>query len=222
MFHKTVVKHGENGELRQLGKVCELACGYSGSVKALEAFGALENGMHKEDLQPLVNMWRTANSKIVRLWYDVDKAAKEAIKEKTIRKIHDLTFTYKGGMMYITLPSGRRLSYVKPQIGKNKFGSESIEYMGLNIAKQWSKLETFGGKLVENITQAISRDILCHAMFMLKDYRICAHVHDEIIAECPMETSVKEVCEKMATTPEWCKDLPLKADGYECKFYRKD
>ena len=197
-------------------------CGYGGSVGALKAFGALELGMKEDELQDLVDAWRMANSKIVRLWKDVEVAAKKAITEKEISKIRDLIFTCKGGMMYLTLPSGRHLSYVKPKIGVNRFGSESIEYMGMDITKHWGVIETFGGKLVENCVQAISRDILCHAMRQLKDYRICAHIHDEVIAECPMDTTVEEVCEKMATVPEWATGLPLKADGYECEFYKKD
>lgn len=222
MFHKPVVKHGENGELRQLGKVAELACSYGGSVGALKAFGALENGVKEEELQPIVDAWRTANSKIVRFWYDVERAAKDAIREKIIGKTHGLKFECCGGMMYITLPSGRNLSYVKPKIGINRFGGESIEYMGMDITKHWGRVETFAGKLVENCVQAISRDILCHAMNKLRSWHICAHVHDELIIECPKDTKVDDICKLMASVPEWAEGLPLKADGYECEFYRKD
>ena len=325
MFHKKVVKHGENGELRQLGKVAELACvaidnlvltdiglvpiqkvtkdmklwdseewvshdgviykgereviaydgltatpdhlvyeggelvpfgrlggqkitqmpvfdimnsgprhrftvsgrlvhncSYGGSVGALKAFGALENGVKEEELQPIVQAWRSANSKIVQLWKEVEQAAKLAIQKQIISKIHGLNFECRGGMMYITLPSGRMLSYVKPRIGFNRFGSESIEYMGMDITKHWGWVESFGGKIVENVTQAISRDILCHAMNQLRSYRICAHVHDEVIVECPMDTKVDEICKLMATVPSWAEGLPLRADGYECNFYRKD
>ena len=325
MFHKNVVKHGENGELRQLGKTAELACvavdslvltdaglvpiqkvtknmklwdgeewvshdgviykgkrevitydgltatpdhlvyqnselvpfgrlggqkitqmpvfdimnsgprhrftvsgrlvhncSYGGSVGALKAFGALENGVKEEELQPIVQAWRSANSKIVQLWKEVEQAAKLAIQKQIISKTHGLNFECRGGMMYITLPSGRMLSYVKPRIGLNRFGSESIEYMGMDITKHWGICETFSGKLVENITQAISRDILCHAMDELRSYRICAHVHDEVIIECPMDTKVDEICKLMATVPSWAEGLPLRADGYECNFYRKD
>ena len=325
MFHKNVVKHGENGELRQLGKTAELACvavdslvltdaglvpiqkvtknmklwdgeewvshdgviykgkrevitydgltatpdhlvynngefvpfsrfagqktaqmpvfdiinsgpghrftvsgrlvhncSYGGSVGALKAFGALENGVKEEELQPLVNAWRKANSKIVKLWYDVEQAAKDAIRDGTISKSHDLKFECRGGMMYITLPSGRRLSYVRPRIGQNRFGGESIEYMGMDITRHWGIVETFGGKMVENCVQAISRDILCHAMSQLRSYRICAHIHDEVVIECPMDTNADEICKLMATVPAWAEGLPLRADGYECEFYRKD
>ena len=355
MFHKPVVKHGENGELRQLGKLAELACSYGGSVGALKAFGAIENGVKEEELQPIVTAWREANSNIVSLWWDVEQAAKRAIRDKTISKSRDLIFSYQGGMMYISLPSGRRLSYVRPAIGSNRFGGESITYMGMDITKHWGKIETFGGKLVENCiakgtlvvtdrglipielvtqgmkvwdgqrfvshngtvykgvqetievsgvsmtpdhkilteqgwkecgksagrywadvdfpyerllgkkmrskkilihktalskpvydllnagsehrfavwngkramivsncVQAISRDILCHAMNQLRSYRICAHVHDEVIIECSRDTSVDKICALMATVPDWAEGLPLRADGYECDFYRKD
>ena len=197
-------------------------CSYGGSVGALKAFGALENGVKEEELQPIVDAWRTANSKIVRFWYDVERAAKNVIREKTISKTHGLKFECRGGMMYITLPSGRKLSYVKPRIGQNRFGGESIEYMGMDITKHWGICESFSGKLVENVTQSVSRDILCHAMNKLRSYSICAHVHDEIITECPKDTKVNEICKLMATVPDWAEGLPLRADGYECEFYRKD
>ena len=305
-------------------------CGYGGSVGALQAMGALEAGMKEEQLQPLVDMWRKANPHIVQLWYEIEKAAKTAIKEKTTAKTHGLVFTYRGGMLYITLPSGRNLSYVKPRLGENRFGGESITYMGNDFARHWSRIDTFGGKLVENClamgtlvitdkglipiervevnmrvwdgvewvkhegiinrgiqqvityegikatpdhkifiddrkvnvseltenhfpeqsyvydilnagfrhrysvwngeralivsncVQGISRDILCHAMEQLKEMRIVAHIHDEIIAECPMNTSVDEICQRMATVPSWASGLALRADGYECAFYRKD
>lgn len=222
MFHVPVEKHGVNGGLRQKGKQATLSCGYGGSVGALIAMGALDSGMKEEELQPLVNAWREANPNIVRLWWAVDRAVKTAVKERTTTNTHGLTFRYQGGMLYITLPSGRCLSYVKPRIGENRFGGESVTYMGTDFTKHWSRIETFGGKLVENIVQAISRDILCHAMKCLSQYRIVAHVHDEVIVEALPETTVEEVCSLMATVPPWASGLILRADGYQCDFYQKD
>lgn len=222
MFHCKVEKHGENGHLRQKGKQAELACGYGGSVGALKAFGALESGMKEEELKPLVDAWREANANIVGMWYAVDDAAKRCIKERVATSAHGIIFEYQSGMMFIILPSGRRLSYVKPRIGENQFGGESVTYMGLSVAKKWSRLETFGGKLVENIVQAISRDILAHAMRTLRYTDIVAHVHDEVIIECDRRVSVEAVCEQMSRTPPWAHGLLLRADGYECEFYRKD
>ena len=222
MFHVKVEKHGENAEYRQRGKQAELSCGYGGSVGALRAMGALEAGMKEEELQPLVEAWRKANPRIVKLWADVENAAKTAVKEKTTAKTHGLVFTYRGGMLYITLPSGRHLSYVKPRIGENRYGGEGLTYMGKDFTRHWARVETFGGKLAENLTQGISRDLLCHAMEQLRDMRIVAHIHDELLIETPMDTSVEEVCKKMATVPQWAEGLVLRADGYECKFYRKD
>lgn len=222
MFHCPVVKHGENGHLRQKGKQAELACGYGGSVGALKAFGALESGMKEEELRPLVDAWRTANPNIVDFWWAVDRAAKDCIKERTRKVTHGITFICQSGMMFIELPSGRRLAYAKPCIGENKFGGESITYMGLNTAKQWVRIESYGPKLVENITQAISRDILCYAMQTLRGMDIVAHVHDELIIECDECVSLSAVCEQMARTPAWAKGLLLRADGFACKFYQKD
>ena len=332
MFHVKVEKHGENAEYRQRGKQAELSCGYQGGVGALKAMGALEAGMKEDELQPLVEAWRNANPHIVQLWADVEEAAKTAVKEKTTVKTHGLEFTYRGGMLYITLPSGRKLSYVKPRIGENRYGGEGLTYMGNDFTRHWSRIETFGGKLVENClssgtlvitdkglvpiegvmrdmrvwdgqeyvshsgvvyqgfqavmtyegltatpdhkiyidgerkaslqelamkdraeekrhvydvlnagprhrfavwngeralivsncVQGISRDILCHAMEQLRDMRITAHIHDEVLIECPMNTSVEEVCEKMARVPSWASGLLLRADGYECEYYRKD
>ena len=222
MFHVPVEKHGVNGHLRQKGKIAELALGYGGSVGALTAMGALDMGLSEEELQPLVSAWRESNPNIVRLWWAVDKAVKTAVKEKTTTHTHGLEFRYQGGMLYILLPSGRHLSYVRPRIGENRFGSESVTYMGTDFTKHWSRIETFGGKCVENIVQAISRDILCHAMKSLRKHRIVAHVHDECIVECPPETTVEEICSLMATVPPWAEGLILRADGYECKFYQKD
>ena len=222
MFHCNVVKHGENGHLRQKGKQAELACGYGGSVGALKAFGALESGMKEEELKPLVDAWRAANPNIVDFWWAVDRAAKDCIKERSTKVTHGIRFIYRGSMMFIELPSGRRLSYVKPRIGENQFGGESITYMGLNLSKKWARIESYGPKLVENITQAISRDILCYAMRTLRTMEIVAHVHDEIIIECDEHISLSSVCEQMARTPPWAEGLLLHADGFECQFYQKD
>lgn len=222
MFHCNVVKHGENGHLRQKGKQAELACGYGGSVGALKAFGALESGMKEDELKPLVDAWRAANPHIVDFWWAVDRAAKDCIKERSKTVTHGIQFIYQSGMMFIELPSGRRLAYAKPRIGENKFGGESITYMGLNTAKKWVRIESYGPKLVENITQAISRDILCYAIQTLKHMDIVAHVHDEIIIECDECGLLSAVCEQMARTPPWAEGLRLRADGFECEFYQKD
>ena len=222
MFHCNVVKHGENGHLRQYGKVAELSSGYGGSVGALKAFGALESGMKEDELKPLVDAWRTANPNIVDFWWAVDRAAKDCIKERSKQVTHGIKFICQSGMMFIELPSGRRLAYVKPRIGENRFGGESITYMGLNTAKKWVRIESYGPKLVENITQAISRDILCYAMQSLRHMDIVAHVHDELIIECEASASLSAVCEQIARTPPWAKGLLLRADGFECEFYQKD
>ena len=222
MFHCNVVKHGENGHLRQKGKQAELACGYGGSVGALKAFGALESGMKEEELKPLVDAWRSANPNIVDFWWAVDRAAKDCIKERSTKVTHGIRFIYQGGMMFIELPSGRRLSYVKPRIGENQFGGESITYMGLDLSKKWARIESYGPKLVENVTQAISRDILCYAMQTLRTMDIVAHVHDELIIECDERISLPVICEQMARTPPWAEGLLLRADGFECQFYQKD
>lgn len=222
MFHCNVVKHGENGHLRQKGKQAELACGYGGSVGALKAFDALESGMKEEELKPLVDAWRAANPNIVDFWWAVDRAAKECIKERSKKMMHGIQFIYQGGMMFIELPSGRRLAYVKPRIGENRFGGESITYMGLDLSKKWARIESYGPKLVENIMQAISRDILCYAMQTLRTMDIVAHVHDELIIECDERVSLSSVCEQMARTPPWAEGLLLRADGFECAFYQKD
>ena len=222
MFHCRVEKHGENAELRQKGKQAVLSCGYGGSVGALKAMGALEAGMTEDELQPLVDSWREANPNIVQLWWEVDRAAKECIKNRMQTETHGIRFEYQSGMMFITLPSGRRLAYVKPRIGENRFGGESVTYMGTGGTKKWERLETFGGKLVENIVQAVSRDILCYAMQTLKNCAIVATVHDEIIIETDRRMSVEAVCEQMGRTPPWAKGLLLRADGYECPFYQKD
>lgn len=222
MFKKPVVKHGINGELRAKGKQCELSCGYGGSVGALRSMGAIEAGMKEEELQPLVDLWRETNPKIVSLWYDVDNAAKRAIISKTTTTTHGIKFEYRSGMLFIHLPSGRLLSYVRPKIGINKFGSDSITYEGIDGTKHWSRLETFGGKLTENIIQAISRDILCYSMQTLSHTFICAHIHDEVVIECSKDVSVDVICEQMARTPAWANGLHLKAEGFQSEFYKKD
>ncbi len=221
MFHCKVEKHGENAELRQKGKQAVLSCGYGGSSGALKAMGALEAGMTEDELQPLVDSWRAANPNIVRLWWDVDHAVKECIKKRVQTETHGIRFSYQSGMMFITLPSGRRLAYVKPRIGENRFGGESVTYMGVGGTKKWERLESYGAKFVENIVQGIARDILCYAMQTLKNCAIVATVHDEIIIEADRRMSVEAVCEQMGRTPPWAEGLSLRADGYECDFYQK-
>lgn len=222
MFHCRVEKHGENAELRQKGKQATLSCGYGGSVGALKAMGALEAGMTEEELQPLVDSWRAANPNIVRFWWDVDRAVKDCIRQRVPTETHGLRFDYRSAMLFITLPSGRRLAYVKPRIGENQFGGESVTYMGVGGTKKWERLESYGPKFVENIVQGTARDILCYAMQTLKNCAIVAHVHDEIIIEADRRMSVEAVCEQMGRTPPWAKGLKLRADGYECEFYQKD
>ncbi len=225
MFRVPVKKHGVNGHLRQKGKQCTLSCSYGGSVGALKAMGAIEAGMREEELKPLVEAWRNANPHIVQLWNEVGNAAKKAIKEKTTVPLGKITYIYERGILFIQLPSGRRLSYIKPRIGTNRFGGESITYMGIGASKKWERLETFGGKLVENIVQAIARDLLAFAMMNVTKagYDIVFTVHDEIICEVPEgQGSVDEMCKLMSVNPEWADGLPLAADGYECEYYRKD
>ena len=222
MFGVPVEKHGVNGHLRQKGKIAELALGYGGSVGALKAMGAIEMGLQEEELKPLVDAWRTANPQIVKLWWEVDRAVTRAVSDKTATETHGIRFTCQSGMLFITLPSGRRLAYVRPRIGENQFGGSAITYMGTNAAKQWARLESYGPKFVENIVQAISRDILCHAMQALRDCAIVAHVHDEVIIEADPSMSLEAVCERMGRTPPWAQGLLLRADGYATPFYKKD
>lgn len=222
MFGVPVEKHGVNGHLRQKGKIAELALGYGGSVGALKAMGAIEMGLQEEELKPLVDAWRTSNPMIVKLWWEVDWAVTRAVSDKTATETHGIRFTCQSGMLFITLPSGRRLAYVKPRIGENQFGGSAITYMGTNAAKQWARLESYGPKFVENIVQAISRDILCHAMQALRDCAIVAHVHDEVILEADPGMSLETVCERMGRTPPWAQGLLLRADGYATPFYKKD
>lgn len=222
MFGVPVEKHGINGHLRQKGKIAELALGYGGSVGALKAMGALEMGLQEEELKPLVNAWRTANPMIVKLWWAVDDAVMTAIRVKSSTETHGISFTCQSGMLFITLPSGRQLSYVKPRIGENQFGSPAATYMGLSAARQWGRLESYGPKFVENIVQAISRDVLCYAMQTLRCCSIVAHVHDELIIEVDPRMSLEAVCEQMGRTPPWAPGLQLRADGYATDFYKKD
>ncbi len=222
MFGVPVEKHGRNAELRQKGKIAELALGYGGSVGALKSMGALEMGLAEEELQPLVDSWRTANPNIVRFWWDVDRAVKKAVKQREPSVLHGIRFECRSGMLFITLPSGRRLAYVKPRIGENRFGGESVTYEGVGGTKKWERIESYGPKFVENIVQAISRDILCYAMRTLSHCRICAHVHDELIIECRKDASLDAICEQMGRTPPWAEGLALRADGYETEFYKKD
>lgn len=222
MFKVPVEKNGVNGHLRQKGKIAELALGYGGSIGALKSMGALNMGLEEEELQPLVNVWRQSNPNITKLWWDVDRAAKICVKQKTPTQTHGINFLYESGMMFIVLPSGRKLAYVKPRMGENKFGGEAVTYEGVGGTKKWERIESYGPKFVENIVQAISRDILCHAMKTLKDYYIVAHVHDEVVIEAEMGDSLSKVCEEMSMAPGWAKGLLLDADGFECMFYQKD
>ena len=222
MFGVPVEKHGQNSELRQKGKIAELACGYGGSVGALKAMGALDMGLTEEELQPLVNSWRLANPNIVLFWWDVDRAVKTAVKDLIPTSTHDIKFEVRSGILFITLPSGRKLSYIKPRIGENQFGGESITYEGTGTAKRWERLESYGPKFVENIVQAISRDILAFALKQLKEFKIVGHVHDEVIIECPMEQKIDKIASLMGIAPDWMSDINLRADGYECFFYQKD
>ena len=222
MFHVPVEKHGVNGHLRQKGKIAELALGYGGSVGALTAMGALDMGLSEDELQPLVDSWRASNPNIVQFWWDVDRCVKTAIKQRTATETHGIRFVYQSGMLFIVLPSGRRLCYVKPKIGENKFGGESVTYEGVGTNKKWERIESYGPKFVENIVQAISRDILCHAMRTLYHCFIVGHVHDELIIETPMDADLNAICEQMGRTPKWIDGLRLRADGYETAFYKKD
>ena len=222
MFHVPVQKHGINGHLRQKGKIAELALGYGGSVGALKAMGALEMGIPEEELKPLVDAWRASNPNITQLWWEVDEAVKKTVSQKVPTETHGIRFVYESGFLFTCLPSGRRLAYVKPRIGENKFGGESVTYEGIGGTKKWERLESYGPKFVENIVQALSRDILCYALKTLRCCNIVAHVHDEIIIECRPDTSLDAICEQMGRTPPWAKGLILRADGYETQFYKKD
>ncbi len=222
MYHVPVEKHGINGHLRQKGKQATLSCGYGGSVGALIAMGALESGMKEDELKPLVDSWRSANPNIVRFWWAVDRAAKEAVREHTTTITHGLRFSCRSGMLFITLPSRRNLAYVRPRMSQNRFGSESITYEGVGGTKKWERLETYGPKIVENIVQGTARDILFYAMTTLRCCDMVAHVHDEVIIEADPRVSLDAICEQMGRTPPWANGLILRADGYECEFYKKD
>ena len=222
MFGVPVVKHGVNGHLRQKGKIAELALGYGGATGALRAMGALDMGLEEDELQPLVSMWREANPHIVQYWWDIDAAIKEAIQLRIPTKVGSIRFECTNGMLFIHLPSGRRLSYVKPRIEPNQYDGESITYSGPDANKKWGRIESYGPKFVENIVQAVSRDILAAAMKRLRAYRIVGHVHDEVIVETPQDTSLQEVCDLMGQTPDWLPGILLRADGYTCAFYQKD
>ena len=221
MFGVPVEKHGQNAHLRQKGKIAELALGYGGSVGALKAMGALDMGLTEDELQPLVSMWRDSNPNIVAYWWAVDEAVKTAILTHEPQKVGSVRFEARNGMLFITLPSGRRLAYVKPRIGENKYGGQSVTYMGIDAQKKWSRIESYGPKFVENIVQAVSRDILAYAMRTLSHCFICGHVHDELIIECDPRVSLDAVCEQMGRTPPWLPGIELRADGYECAFYQK-
>lgn len=221
IFGVPVVKHGENGHLRQKGKVAELACGYGGSVGAMKAMGADALGLSDAELKQIVTDWREASPHIVQLWWDVEAAAMKAVRQKTSAETHGIIFSYESGFLFVQLPGSRRLAYVKPRIGKNRFGGESITYWGVGTSKRWERLETYSGKLVENIVQGIARDLLFYSMKTLSDCFIVGHIHDEMIIECTKDTSLSDICEQMSVTPEWADGLLLRADGYECNFYKK-
>ena len=222
MFGVPVEKHGINGHLRQKGKIAELALGYGGSVGALKAMGALDMGLSEDELQPLVTMWRQSNMNIVSYWWTVDNAVKTALKTGISQKVGPVCFEARHGMLFITLPSGRKLAYVKPRIGENRFGGESVTYMGIDAQKKWSRIESYGPKFVENIVQAVSRDILAYAMSSLSHCSIVGHVHDELIIEADEDISLRDVCDRMGRAPWWLPGIELRADGYECDFYKKD
>ncbi len=222
MFGVPVEKHGVNGHLRQKGKITELALGYGGSVGALKAMGALEMGLTEEELQPLVQAWRDANPNITKLWWDVDRAAMDAVRYRYETETHGITFTYKSGMLFITLPSGRRLAYVKPKIGENQFGGDCITYEGVGGTKKWERLNSYGPKFVENIVQATARDLLCYSMQTLRCCSIVMHIHDEVVIEADRRMSLQAVCDQMGRVPAWADGLQLRADGYETDFYKKD
>ena len=222
MFKVPVEKHGINRHLRQKGKIAELALGYGGSVGALKAMGALELGLVEEELSELVSAWRQSNPRIVDFWWGIDHAVFEAVRGKTTVSSYGMTIASKSGMLFITLPSGRKLAYVKPHIGTNKFGGDCITYEGVGPTKKWERLDSYGPKFVENIVQATSRDLLCFAMKNLRSSLICMHIHDELVIEVEPEPSLAVVCEEMGRTPPWAKGLLLRADGYVTKFYKKD
>ena len=222
MFHVPIEEVTKGSPLRQKGKIAELALGYGGSVGALKAMGALEMGLSEDELRPLVSAWRSANPNIVKFWWDVDRAAMKAVRDRTMTETHGIRFGYQSGMLFITLPSGRRLSYVKPHIGTNQFGSDCVTYEGVGGTKKWERIESYGPKFVENIVQAISRDILSYAMQTLRHCSIVMHIHDEVVIEAGPEMSAEILCQQMSRTPPWAEGLLLIADGFDCSFYKKD
>jgi DNA polymerase len=222
MFKVPIEEITKTSPLRQKGKIAELALGYGGSVGALKSMGALEMGLQEGELQPLVTAWRAANPNIVRFWWAVERAAMEAVREKTTAETHGIKFSFESGMLFITLPSGRRLAYVKPRIGENRFGGDCVTYMGVGGTKKWERLDSYGPKFVENIVQSTSRDILAYAMKSLRHCDIVMHVHDEIVIEADRRMSLEAVCEQMSRVPPWAEGLLLRADGFETEFYRKD
>ena len=225
MFGVPVEKHGQNAHLRQKGKIAELALGYGGSVGALTAMGALDMGLTEEELPELVKQWRAANPHITKLWWDVDAAATKAVEEKAETSVGMIRFVYQSKKLFVVLPSGRKLCYMRPDFTTNRFGNRSLCYRGVGENKKWTSIETYGPKLVENIVQAIARDLLALAMLRIRNagYEIVMHIHDEAVLEVPIgESSVDEICAIMGEAPAWASGLPLRADGYECDFYRKD
>lgn len=222
MFGVPVEKHGINSHLRQKGKIAELALGYGGSVGALISMGALDMGLTEDELQPLVDSWRACNPNITAFWWNVDNAVKTTIKMKIPTEVNGIKFLCRSGMLFIKLPSGRTLSYVKPRIGENRFGGESVTYEGIGSTKKWERIESYGPKFVENIVQAVSRDLLCFSMRNLSHCFICGHVHDELIIECSQDVDYKSICNVMSRSPDWMPDILLRGDGYETKFYKKD
>ena len=222
MFGVPVEKHGQNAHLRQKGKIAELALGYGGSVGALISMGALDMGLAEEELQPLVNAWRNSNPNIVRFWWDIDRAVKTTITQRIPTQVKNIRMKYQSGMLFIRLPSGRSLAYVKPKLGENRYGGESVTYEGIGTTKKWERIESYGPKFVENIVQAISRDILCHAMRTLSHCFIVGHVHDELIIECSPGVDPKVIFEQMSRTPPWLPGIKLNSDGSAMSFYRKD
>jgi DNA polymerase len=222
MFHVPLEEITKGSPLRQKGKIAELALGYGGSVGALKAMGALDMGVAEDELQPLVNIWRAANPNIIRFWWNVDRAAMTAVRECTVTATHGIQFECRSGMLFVTLPSGRHISYVKPRISQNRFGNDAVTYEGVGATKKWERIETYGPKLVENIVQAVSRDILCHSLQAFRHYEIVMHVHDEIVIEVDKEMSVDAICEQMSRIPAWAEGLFLRADGFVCPFYKKE
>ena len=221
MFGVPVEKNGVNGHLRQKGKIAELACGYGGSIGAIKAMGGTELKLSDEELYSLVEDWRKSSLNIVKLWVDVQSVAEKVITNKSTMTLGNLQFSYEAGIFFIALPSGRRLAYVRPKVEKNVYGRKIITYEGMDSSKNWSRLETYGAKLVENITQGVARDLLMYSMRTMQNMDIVGHIHDEIIVECDRETTVEQVCSLMEQTPEWAEGLLLRADGYECDFYMK-